>query len=250
MANNREIRELLDATAYDVDGDKLGGVKEVYINDASGQPDFIEVNHGLFGMGSSLVPLRGHTFEGDELRLAFQKERIKDAPNVDASAHLSNEDQDNLYRHYSLDATENVTSYNDSDRADHTQQTERDDRTTGAGAAGAAGAGAAGAGVGDAADADLDTRSNAEVTDAPTGRHAAEAPAEADSVVRPEEKVDTGEVRLRRYVTETVEVPVKREEVIVERAPTDGTTAATGAGAVTEDVADEEIETEGSDGRR
>ena len=47
MATNRQIRELLDATAYDVDGDKLGNVKEVYINDSTGQPDFVEVNHGL-----------------------------------------------------------------------------------------------------------------------------------------------------------------------------------------------------------
>lgn len=239
MANNREIRELLDATAYDVDGDKLGNVNEVYINDTSGQPDFVEINHGLFGMGSSLVPLRGHSLNGEELRLAFAKDRIKDAPNVDSDAHLSNEDQAELYRHYGLDNTSNVTEYTRDDRRD-------------AGVAGA-GAGVAGAGVaGHEANrtAEFERRENDVVADRDRDldRDRTAGLDNDNEIIRSEERlnvdkerVNAGDVRLRKYVvhdTETVEVPVEREEVRVERQPiTDADRANYTGGTIGEDEA-------------
>ena len=48
MAETNRIEDLANATAYDVDGEKLGGVKDVYVNDTTGQPDFVSVNHGMF----------------------------------------------------------------------------------------------------------------------------------------------------------------------------------------------------------
>lgn len=109
MDTNRQIRELLDATAYDAEGDKLGSVKEVFLNDVTGQPDFVEINHGLFGMNSSLVPLRGHSLAEAELRLAFTKDRIQDVPDLHDDAHLSAPEQQQLYAHYGLDATTDVS---------------------------------------------------------------------------------------------------------------------------------------------
>lgn len=205
MANNREIRELLDSTAYDVDGDKLGSVNEVYINDTSGQPDFVEVNHGLFGLGSSLVPLRGHSLNGEELRLAFQKDRIKDAPNVDADAHLSNEDQAELYRHYGLADTDNVTEYT---RDEHLHA--RPD------------AAVAGAGVAGAVDRDFDRTTDVDVDRDAVVDNDAEIIRSEERLSVDKERVNAGDVRLRKYVvhdTETIEVPVEREEVVIEREP-------------------------------
>lgn len=228
MANNREIRELLDATAYDVDGDKLGNVNEVYINDTSGQPDFVEINHGLFGLGSSLVPLRGHSLNGEELRLAFQKDRIKDAPNVDSDAHLSNEDQAELYRHYGLTETSNVTEYTRDNRRD----------------AAVAGAGAGVAGHEANRTAEFERREDEVIADR-------DRTANVDNegeIIRSEERlnvdkerVNAGNVRLRKYVvhdTETVEVPVEREEVRIERQPiTDADRANYAGGTIGEEEA-------------
>ena len=132
MADFNRIEDLANATAYDVDGDKVGGVKDVYVNDTTGQPDFVSVNHGLFGGGDSIVPLRGHTLRDGELHLAFPKERIEDAPDLDENGHLTTEDQEAFYRHYGLEGTQDVTTY------------ETDNRTAQAGAAGTgAAAGAA-----------------------------------------------------------------------------------------------------------
>ena len=208
MTDSNRIEDLANATAYDVDGDKIGGVQDVYINDTTGQPDFVSVSHGLFGTGDSIVPLRGHSLKDGELHLAFSKDRIKDAPDLDENGHLTNADQEAFYRHYGLESVEERTTYE-------------------TGAAGA-GVGAAGAGAAGAAATDADA----------TGKHHADAAANTDAapaaaadgeMIRSEEqlnvdkqRVESGQVRLRKYVvhdTETVEVPVEREEVRVSREP-------------------------------
>lgn len=203
MADFNRIEDLANATAYDVDGDKVGGVKDVYVNDTTGQPDFVSVNHGLFGGGDSIVPLRGHTLRDGELHLAFQKDRIEDAPDLDENGHLTTEDQDAFYRHYGLENTQDVTTYETGNRFAET---------------GAAGAGYA---AGERTDVDTERR---DVVDADR-----RDVADNGEIVRSEEqlnvskdRVETGEVRLRKYVvneTENVEVPVEREEVRVVREP-------------------------------
>lgn len=50
-ANTRDIRELFSKTAYDVNGDKLGGINEVFVDGNTGEPTFVDVNHRLVGAG-------------------------------------------------------------------------------------------------------------------------------------------------------------------------------------------------------
>lgn len=209
MTNTRNIQDLFNATAYDNAGDKLGGVKEIFVDDRTGQPTFVEVGHGLFGMSSSLVPLRGHKLVGDDLNLAFSKDRIKDAPDMDVNNALTPADQNEIYRHYGVADIEDTERY-----TDHRDR----DRVAGAGVAGT------GAGLG-ATHGEAHDRRDIDV-DRDRGLH------NDNSIVRSEERLDiekerveTGEARLRKYVvhdTEAVEVPVTREEVRVERTPIDG----------------------------
>lgn len=210
MITEKNLKDLFAATAYDKDGDKLGAVKEIFVDDETGQPAFAEVGHGLFGMSSSLVPMRGHRFSGEDLQLAFSKDRIKDAPDVGTDEHLTREDQQRVWDHYQLSDTEDTERY----RAEERAARDVDHRREAAAGAGA-GAGVAGNRPGHVAD-DRERVSDRDRT-------------EGDSMVRSEERlnidkenVETGQVRLRKHVvkdTETVEVPVTREEVRVEREP-------------------------------
>ncbi|WP_279193242.1 PRC and DUF2382 domain-containing protein [Corynebacterium stationis] len=240
------VKDLLTATAYDNNGDKVGDVNEVFVDDSSGQPTFVDVNHGLFGMGNSLVPLRGHSLDGDNLTLAYAKERIKGAPDFDADKPLTPEQQTEIYQHYGVSESSHLDGYTGGERprderpgnentfaegpytgtshtdasADTTaEQSHLDGGPVGAAGAGA-GAGLAGAGAADAAaSAGTDTNSTEEPT----------ASSNDNTLIRNEEhlnvgteRVETGEARLRKYVvteTETVEVPVSHEEVRVERTP-------------------------------
>lgn len=240
------VKDLLTATAYDNNGDKVGDVNEVFVDDSSGQPTFVDVNHGLFGMGNSLVPLRGHSLDGDNLTLAYAKERIKGAPDFDADKPLTPEQQTEIYQHYGVSESSHVDGYTGGERpreerpgnentfaegpytgtshtdasADTTaEQSHLDGGPVGAAGAGA-GSGLAGAGAADAAaSAGTDTNSTEEPT----------ASSNDNTLIRNEEhlnvgteRVETGQARLRKYVvteTETVEVPVSHEEVRVERTP-------------------------------
>ncbi|MDU7511905.1 MAG: DUF2382 domain-containing protein, partial [Corynebacterium sp.] len=229
----KNIKDLFNATAYDKDGEKLGNVNEVFVDDQSGQPTFVEVNHGLFGMNSSLVPLRGHDFSGDDLKLGFSKDRIKDAPDFDSDKPLTPEAQSDIFKHYGLDNAQDVTDYKDSNldsKRDVQAGADKDHNL-------AAGAGVAGAGAGVAGAHADEKKADTHTTDAAaTERKAGVADDAAAArtnndgeLIRSEEqlnvnkeRVASGEARLRKYVvtdTESVEVPVEREEVRVERTP-------------------------------
>lgn len=243
----KNIKDLFNATAYDNNGEKLGDVNEVFVDDQSGQPTFVEVNHGLFGMNSSLVPLRGHDFSGDDLKLGFSKDRIKDAPEFDSDKPLTPEAQSDIFKHYGLDNARDVTDYKDSNldsKRDVQAGADKDHNLTAG--AGAAGAGVAGAHA-DEKKADTHT-TDAAATERKAGvaDDAAAARTNNDGeLIRSEEqlnvnkeRVATGEARLRKYVvtdTETVEVPVEREEVRVERTPINAEDAKNYNGAISGD---------------
>jgi len=247
----KNIKDLFNATAYDKNGEKLGDVNEVFVDDQSGQPTFVEINHGLFGMNSSLVPLRGHDFSGDDLKLGFSKDRIKDAPDFDSDKPLTPEAQSDIFKHYGLDNARDVTDYKDSNldsKRDVQAGADKDHNlTAGAGAgAGIAGAGVAGAHA-DGNKPDTHT-TDAAATERKAGvaDDAAAARTNNDGeLIRSEEqlnvnkeRVASGEARLRKYVvtdTESVEVPVEREEVRVERTPINAEDAKNYNGAISGD---------------
>lgn len=91
---------IYDADVVDVNGDKVGGVGQVYLDDRTGDPAWVTVKTGFFGMRESLVPLDGATVDGDRIQVPYEKAFIKDAPNVDVDAHLDDAQQDELYRYY------------------------------------------------------------------------------------------------------------------------------------------------------
>lgn len=222
MANNISIEDLQRSTVIDQDGDKVGKVGQVYLDDATGQPNWVTVNTGLFGGSETFIPLDEATQDGDDLRVPYTKAFIKDAPNLDADSHVDESQEDELYRYYGLQGGgDRVRDGRDG----------RDGRVDGrdAAAAGAAGtaAGAAGtANTGDRRDdlRDGDARHRDDVAAAGAARGD-----DANSVVRHEEEVNvgtervqTGRARLRKHIvhdTETVTVPVEREEVEIVREP-------------------------------
>jgi uncharacterized protein (TIGR02271 family) len=101
MIDESNARQLIGTTAYSADGDKLGKVGQVFLDDATGRPEFVTVQTGLFGTNESFVPVSNASPEADRLVVPFSKDQVKDAPNVDvASGHLDEEEERRLYEHY------------------------------------------------------------------------------------------------------------------------------------------------------
>jgi uncharacterized protein (TIGR02271 family) len=240
-----DVNALLSATAYGSDGDKIGKVEQVFLDDNTEEVTFVTVNTGLFGTKESFVPVDGAQQDGDRLVLPYTKEVVKDAPNVDADQHLSPAEEEEIYRYYKMNYSgtdrDSTAGYAGTDRdRDLTDRDRagRDDRyaaDTDRNAVPAAGtAGVAGAGYADTdRDRDLTDRDR-DLTDRDNGvtRH-------EERLHVGKENVATGRARLRKYVvtdTETVEVPVQREEVRVERTPLNGNESVSDRAIGEEDV--------------
>ena len=187
MTTTFDPSALMGCTACDRQGNKIGKVAQVYLDDETGQPSWVAINTGLFGTRQSFAPLQGATHEGDDLVLPFDKDLVKDAPNLDPEGHLDPAEEQQLYQYYA--------AYLE---------------------AGAA----TGTGMADTGMADTGTTSR-EISGSTD-----KAMTRSEEQVRVgTQPVETGRARLRKYVvTENVTqtVPVSREEVRLEREPPEG----------------------------
>jgi uncharacterized protein (TIGR02271 family) len=183
MTTFTEAYDFRGRTLVDRDGDKIGKVDEVYTDREGGQAEWALVHTGLLGTKNSFVPLRDAAPAGEDIRVAVTKDAVKDSPGVDAEGDLSEEEERRLFEHYGVPYTTegSTTARGGSDDAE----------------------GAVGRDVSGPTTDDAMTRSEEELN---VGTREREA----------------GRVRLRKYVvTENVTqtVPVRREEVRVEREP-------------------------------
>jgi sporulation protein YlmC with PRC-barrel domain len=95
-------RTLIGRRAVDRDGTKIGTVDEVYLDDATGTPEWAAVRTGLFTR-DAFVPLEPSELVGDALRVPYKKSLIRDAPDFGVGRHLSPEQELQLYHHYGMD---------------------------------------------------------------------------------------------------------------------------------------------------
>ncbi|WP_162529560.1 PRC-barrel domain-containing protein, partial [Agromyces humi] len=102
MIDTNEISTLIGAHAYDRDGEKIGKVNQVYVDDRTGRPLWASVNTGFFGTSETLIPLEDATRDGDSLRIAYDKAFVKDAPRIEIDGAISPEEQDRLFTYYDL----------------------------------------------------------------------------------------------------------------------------------------------------
>ncbi|MFE1322483.1 PRC and DUF2382 domain-containing protein [Kitasatospora phosalacinea] len=103
MQTDIDPRDLIGHKAVDRNGDKIGTVDEVYLDDATGEPEWAAVRTGIFGR-DAFVPLTTSEFAGDELRVPYDKSLIKESPDFGVGQHLSPAQELQLYRYYGLDA--------------------------------------------------------------------------------------------------------------------------------------------------
>jgi uncharacterized protein (TIGR02271 family) len=91
------------ATVRDRDGEKIGTVDELYFDEATDRPEWMTVRTGLFGMKTTFVPVEGAQPAGeDELRVPYEKDRVKDAPSIDPDHELSQSEEQQLYSFYGI----------------------------------------------------------------------------------------------------------------------------------------------------
>lgn len=220
MLEQNQIDQVTGSEVYGSDGEKIGKVGQIYLDDQTGQPQWATVNTGLFGMNESFVPLEEASFSGDRLSVPYDKSKVKDAPNVSEDGHLSPEEEQGLYSYYGVDYGGGYSGT---------------DTTTGQAATGQATTGYPGT------DADRERGTEGYDTSGPTTD---------DAMTLSEERVNVGtqsqeasRARLRKYVvTENVTqtVPVRKEKAVLDREPI--TDANRGDATAGPDISEEEHE--------
>jgi uncharacterized protein (TIGR02271 family) len=176
----------------DNDGDKIGTIEEIYLDAETNEPEWAVVKTGLFGNKQSFVPIGDANPAGNGIRVPFDKATVKDAPRVDPDGRLSQQEERELYTHYNREYSEY--------------------------------SGPGGSGV---LDRDVDTDVGRGERGGPGGD--VSGPNTDDAMTLSEEELrvgtterESGRVRLKKYVVEdevTETVPVRREEIRVEREP-------------------------------
>jgi uncharacterized protein (TIGR02271 family) len=177
MPDREQILSSAGATVLDRSGAKIGSVADIYLDEQSGEPEWVLVTTGWFGGKGTFVPLHNSTKQGEDIVLAYDENLVKAAPTMDPDGRLTPQEENQLYEYYGL---------GDSDAGGRTDMTERDD----------------------------------------VGTHVRDTD---EAMTRSEEELhvgteqrERGRARLRKYVvTEevTTTVPVKREELRLEREP-------------------------------
>ena len=188
MLGNQDVRDLVGRTVYSTGGEKIGDVGQVYLDDQSNQPKWLTVKTGFFGSNESFVPVEEASLSDEGITIPFDKDKVKNAPNIASDAHISETEEEEIYRYYGL-------SYSGTGYADTAGTTTGHTDTAGAPPVGHDTSGPT-------TDSAM-TRSE-ERLDVGTERH------------------EAGRARLRKWVetdTETVTVPVTKERAVVEREP-------------------------------
>jgi len=102
MTTPQDTPNYVGRAAVDAEGNRIGKITKAYDDDQTGQPRWILVETGLFGTRQSFAPVHGSRFDGEQLVvLAVSKDQVKDAPNIDSDAHVSESEQDALRQYYS-----------------------------------------------------------------------------------------------------------------------------------------------------
>ncbi len=103
MVELDNIREWRGQDVVDPDGEKIGKLEDVYFDIESDQPQFARVKTGLLGRRLTFVPLMDAVAGRDQLQVAYDKDRVKDAPSIEPDAELSDQEEADVYRFYGLE---------------------------------------------------------------------------------------------------------------------------------------------------
>ena len=102
MTTRDEARRMIGYHVLAADDEDIGTVDEVYLDDRTHDPEFVSVKGGLFGMRERLVPLQGSRVAEDRLRVPFDKQMVKDAPNTSSGRNITPQESQDIYRHYGI----------------------------------------------------------------------------------------------------------------------------------------------------
>ena len=96
------LHEVRGTPIFDVAGQRIGVIRDVYLNDATQRAEWVGIRTDPFGMRLRLVPLHDAEKHAPGIQVPYDRQAILHAPAPSRDGHLSPEQIDLLQRHYHL----------------------------------------------------------------------------------------------------------------------------------------------------
>ena len=96
-------KALLDSDVYDQDGEKIGSVKDLYLDAEDGDVRFLDVGAGGFlGLGEKhfMVPMQAITDTGAVVTIEQSREKVEGSPELDTKGVPEDAYQHEVYNYY------------------------------------------------------------------------------------------------------------------------------------------------------
>ena len=125
----RDLESIAGQDVYGADGGKIGTAGQVYVDDETGRPEWVTVRTGFFGANESFVPLADASVSGGRVTVPYDKDKVKNAPNVDPEGrHLDVSEEQSLYQYYGANYGQGA-GYADAGRRRTTKRSDDDAMT-------------------------------------------------------------------------------------------------------------------------
>lgn len=103
MISQEQLNALYHAEVVDQDGEKVGAMGQVYLDNKTGEPAWVTVRTGRFSGRKVFVPLSSAEIVDDQIRVPYPTAMIKDAPDIPCDRHLSEDEEQDLFEYYAVD---------------------------------------------------------------------------------------------------------------------------------------------------
>jgi uncharacterized protein (TIGR02271 family) len=101
MIGSDQIEAITAADVRSSDDEKVGSVGQIFLDGQTGLPEWAAVRTGFFGTKEAFVPLRNAEWDGRVVRIAYDKNRVRNAPHVEPDSRgLDPDQQVELYTYY------------------------------------------------------------------------------------------------------------------------------------------------------
>ncbi|MFE9463066.1 PRC-barrel domain-containing protein [Streptomyces virginiae] len=113
MITQEQIAAMEGSTAFTDQGQRLGLVEYILVDDTTGRPEWVRIIDRASGLGGVFVPLRQADLQNGRLVVPYPVTMIEHAPcaALDCGSVLSVSEEAELYRHYGVrDARDEVNA--------------------------------------------------------------------------------------------------------------------------------------------
>ena len=98
MQDAQELMQMRGAPVVSNDGEEIGAVEEIYLDNDTGKPEWVAVKAGRKTVP---VPLEAADVQANAISVPYGVEQVKDAPSVSGD-EISQDQEQEIYAHYGL----------------------------------------------------------------------------------------------------------------------------------------------------